>query len=42
MLVHPIVPVIVPDRHGEDITLATAVVADLELAAGETFLTVNR
>jgi PTS system glucose-specific IIA component len=38
----PIVPVIVLDRHGEDITLATAVVAGLELAAGETFLTVNR
>jgi PTS system glucose-specific IIA component len=38
----PIVPVIVLDRQGEDITLADAVVAGLDLAAGDAFLTVDR
>ena len=38
----PIVPVIVLDRQGEDITLADAVTAGLDLAAGDAFLTVNR
>jgi PTS system glucose-specific IIA component len=38
----PIVPVIVLDRQGDDISLADAVAAGLELAAGDAFLTVNR
>jgi PTS system glucose-specific IIA component len=38
----PIVPVIVLERQGEDITLADAVAAGLELAVGDAFLTVNR
>jgi PTS system glucose-specific IIA component len=38
----PIVPVIVLDRQGEDITLAAGVIAGLELASGDAFLTVHR
>jgi PTS system glucose-specific IIA component len=38
----PIVPVIVLERQGEDITLADVVAAGLDLAAGDVFLTVNR
>jgi PTS system glucose-specific IIA component len=38
----PIVPVIVLDRKGDDISLADAVIAGLDLAAGDAFLTVNR
>ena len=38
----PIVPVIVLDRQGDDISLADAVIAGLDLAAGDAFLTVNR
>jgi PTS system glucose-specific IIA component len=38
----PIVPVIVLDRKVEDITLAEAVAAGHELAAGDAFLTVDR
>lgn len=38
----PIVPVIVLDRQGDDITLADAVTAGLAIEAGDAFLTVNR
>jgi PTS system glucose-specific IIA component len=38
----PIVPVIVLERKGDDISLADAVIAGLDLAAGDAFLTVNR
>jgi len=37
----PIVPVIILERQAENITLADAVAAGLELAAGDTFLTVR-
>lgn len=37
----PIVPVIILERQTEDITLADAVAAGLELAAGDPFLTVR-
>jgi len=37
----PIVPVIILERQAEDITLADAVAAGLDLAAGDTFLTVR-
>ncbi|WEO76853.1 PTS glucose transporter subunit IIA [Cryobacterium sp. SO2] len=38
----PIVPVIVLERQGEDISLSDAVAAGLQLAPGDAFLTVNR
>ncbi|WP_130176285.1 PTS glucose transporter subunit IIA [Cryobacterium sp. SO1] len=37
----PIVPVIILERQAEDITLADAVAAGLQLAAADTFLTVR-
>ncbi|TFC18372.1 PTS glucose transporter subunit IIA [Cryobacterium algoritolerans] len=39
---NPIVPVIILERIAEDITLADAVAAGAQLAAGDDFITVNR